>query len=44
MKEFSQRKNLEPDDFYYSAEGYIVFTEKYLFREVLNFILQQLRL
>jgi len=32
MEEFSQRKNLEPDDFYYSPEGYIVFTGKYLLK------------
>jgi hypothetical protein len=25
----SNRPPLEPDDFYYSEEGYIVFTEKY---------------
>jgi 2-iminoacetate synthase ThiH len=23
------KKELDPDDYYYSAEGYIVFTEKY---------------
>jgi hypothetical protein len=23
------KKELDPEDFYYSAEGYIVFTEKY---------------
>lgn len=32
MEELSNRKNLEPDHFYYSAEGYIVFTEKYLLK------------
>jgi len=32
MEEFSQRKNLEPDDFYYNPEGYIVFTEKHLLK------------
>lgn len=26
---FSRRKKLETEDFYYSEEGYIVFTEKY---------------
>ena len=29
---FSNNKQLEPDDFYYSEQGYIVFTEKYLFK------------
>ena len=29
MNEFSKHKDLEPDEFYYSPEGYIVFTEKY---------------
>lgn len=29
---FSNRKNLEPDEFYYSEEGYMVFTEKYLLK------------
>lgn len=23
------KNNLEPEDFYYTAEGYLVFTEKY---------------
>jgi hypothetical protein len=23
------KKELDPEDFYYSAEGYVVFTEKY---------------
>ena len=32
MEGFSQRKDLEPEDFYYSPEGYIVFTEKYLLK------------
>ena len=26
---FSKKKSLEPEDFYYSEEGYIVFTENY---------------
>jgi hypothetical protein len=26
---FTKGKELEPDDFYYSEQGYIVFTEKY---------------
>jgi hypothetical protein len=29
MEEFSNRNKLEAEDFYYSEEGYIVFTEKY---------------
>ncbi len=29
---FSKRKNLEPDDYYLSDLGYIVFTEKYLLK------------
>lgn len=29
MSGFSKRSNLEEEDFYTSAEGYIVFTEKY---------------
>ena len=29
MDEFSNQKQLDPEDFYYSPEGYIVFTEKY---------------
>lgn len=29
MSGFSRKPNLEPDEFYYSEEGYIVFTEKY---------------
>ena len=32
MEGFSNLKNLEPDDYYYSAEGYIVFTGKYLLK------------
>ena len=32
MKEFSNQKDLDADDFYYSADGYIVFTEKYLLK------------
>jgi hypothetical protein len=28
----SASKNLEKDDFYYSPEGYIIFTEKYLLK------------
>jgi hypothetical protein len=27
-----KRTDLEPDDFYYTEEGYIVFTEKYLLK------------
>ncbi len=26
---FFNRPSLDPDDFYYSPEGYLVFTEKY---------------
>lgn len=29
---FSNSKQLEPDDFYYSEQGYIIFTEKYLLK------------
>ena len=29
---FSLNQNLEPDDFYKSEDGYIVFTEKYLLK------------
>ncbi|HXC04597.1 MAG TPA: DUF5522 domain-containing protein [Bacteroidia bacterium] len=29
MGEYENPKKLEPEDFYYSEEGYIVFTEKY---------------
>lgn len=29
MKEFSRIGQLEPDEYYYSNEGYVVFTEKY---------------
>lgn len=32
MAEYSNKPKLEPDDFYYSDEGYIVFTEKYLLK------------
>ena len=32
MESFSQRKDLEPDDFYKSPDGYIIFTEKYLLK------------
>ncbi len=32
MKEFSKHKDLAEDEYYYSPEGYIVFTEKYLLR------------
>ncbi|MBN8701816.1 MAG: hypothetical protein J0M08_02045 [Bacteroidetes bacterium] len=30
MEGFSKRHNLEPDDYYLSEEGFVVFTEKYL--------------
>lgn len=29
MSEFSSQKKLDPEDFYKTPEGYIVFTEKY---------------
>ena len=29
MSDYSYRPKLEPEDFYYSEEGYIVFTERY---------------
>jgi uncharacterized protein DUF5522 len=29
---FSNSRKLDPDDFYYSEQGYIVFTEKYLLK------------
>jgi hypothetical protein len=29
---FSKKPNLEPDEYYYSEEGYIIFTEKYLLK------------
>lgn len=29
---FNNRPELEKDDFYYSAEGYIVYTSKYLLK------------
>jgi len=29
---FSKKQNLEPEDFYTTPEGYIVFTEKYLLK------------
>ena len=32
MEEFSNQNKLEPEDFYYSEEGYLVFTEKYLLK------------
>lgn len=32
MEEFSKKKDLEPDDYYMSDGGYIVFTEKYLLK------------
>lgn len=30
MSGFSKKDKLDPDEFYYSEEGYIIFTEKYL--------------
>ena len=32
MKEFSKIDHLEEDEYYYSNEGYIIFTEKYLLK------------
>ena len=32
MSEFSNKPDLEPDEFYYSDAGYIIFTEKYLLK------------
>ncbi len=32
MSGFSKREKLDPDEFYYSSEGYIIFTEKYLLK------------
>jgi len=32
MSGFSRKPALAPDEFYYSEEGYIVFTEKYHFK------------
>lgn len=32
MDSFPKRNNLDPEDFYYTEEGYIVFTEKYLLK------------
>ena len=32
FSEFSKKSQLDPEDFYLSPEGYIVFTEKYLLK------------
>jgi hypothetical protein len=32
VKEFSKVNSLDKDDYYYSDEGYIVFTAKYLLK------------
>lgn len=32
MDGFSKKTDLEPDDYYMSDEGFIVFTEKYLLK------------
>jgi hypothetical protein len=29
MDEFSKHRELDPEDYYYSPEGYVVFTEKF---------------
>jgi Family of unknown function (DUF5522) len=32
MEGFGPKSKLEPDDFYYSPEGFIIFTAKYLLK------------
>lgn len=32
MDDYYSRPQFDPEDFYYSKEGYIVFTEKYLLK------------
>jgi hypothetical protein len=32
LKGFSRLANLPADEYYYTAEGYVVFTEKYLLK------------
>jgi hypothetical protein len=32
MDGFSKHKNLAPEDYYYSEQGFLVFTEKYLLK------------
>lgn len=32
LEGFGKRNTLDPDDFYHTPEGYIVFTEKYLLK------------
>jgi len=32
FSEFNKRKKLDPEDYYYSEEGYLVFTGKYLLK------------
>jgi hypothetical protein len=32
MDGFGPKTKLEPDDFYYSSEGFIIFTAKYLLK------------
>lgn len=32
MSGFSKRDKLDPEDFYLSEEGYLIFTEKYLLK------------
>lgn len=29
---FSKKSNLEPDEYYYDPQGFIIFTEKYLLK------------
>ena len=35
MKKFSKRHLLEKDEYYYSSEGYVIFTEKYHLKGVI---------
>jgi len=32
MDDYNSRPQLDPEDFYYSEEGYLVFTAKYLLK------------
>jgi hypothetical protein len=32
MSEFSRLSKLDPDEYYFTPEGYVVFTEKYLLK------------
>ena len=33
--DFSQFRNLDPEDYYHSEDGYIVYTEKYHLKEAI---------